>query len=199
MARPIVNTGDTGAFAPAHLAQWLETTRVYLFADLDSLAAPTENALLQLPQGSHGAQTRFVARVRGRLLRLATRTPPCGQDSLQELERAFFTQVAFIARNPAIPRRMLGWLREGDVRIQRRIQGVIDRYVARLSGIIERGRREGSIAAGIDPRSAALGFVAMIQGLALATDADSRPREGLFRAAATAFARYRDGVAASAR
>ena len=59
-----MNTGNTGHFDQAHLAQWLETTRYYLFADLERLAAPSGNALLQMRQDSRGAQARFIARVR---------------------------------------------------------------------------------------------------------------------------------------
>lgn len=192
------DTGQsTGQFAPAHLAQWLETTRYYLFSDLES--APGANTLPRLRQDSHGAQTHFIARVRGRLLRLLKRPPDGGQNSLQELERAFYSQVTFIALNPAVPRRMLGWLRDGDVRLQRRFQRVIDHYVSRLSRIIEQGKRQGAIRADINPRSAAMRFVAMIQALVLKADAGLHPREGLFRAATTAFALFRADVAASAR
>jgi len=191
------DTGQsTGQFAPAHLAQWLETTRYYLFADLESAAGA--NTLPQLRQDSHGAQTHFIARVRGRLLRLLKRPPAGEQNSLHELERAFYSQITFIALNPAVPRRMLGWLRDGDARLQRRIQRVIDHYVSRLSGIIEQGKRQGAIRADINPRSAAMRFVDMIQALVLGTDAGLHPREGLFRAATTAFALFRADVAASA-
>lgn len=185
-----------GQFAPAHLAQWLETTRYYLFSDLES--APSVNTLPRLRQDSHGAQAHFIARVRGRLLRVLKRSPTGGENPLQELERAFYSQVTFIALNPAVPRRMLGWLRDGDARLQRRIQRIIDHYVSRLSGIIEQGKRQGAIRADINPRSAAMRFVAMIQALVHKADAGLHPREGLFRAATTAFALFRADVAASA-
>lgn len=192
------DTGQsTGQFAPAHLAQWLETTRYYLFADLESAAGA--DTLPRLRQDSHGAQTHFIARVRGRLLRLLKRPPAGEQNSLQELEHAFYSQITFIALNPAVPRRMLGWLRGGDARLQRRIQRVIDHYVSRLSGIIERGKRQGAIRADINPRSAAMRFVDMIQALVLGADAGLHPREGLFRAATTAFALFRADLAVSAQ
>ncbi len=194
------DTGQsTGQFAPAHLARWLETTRYYLFADLESLVAPIENPLPRLRQDSHGAQTHFIARVRGRLLRLLKRPTAGGENPLQELERAFYSQITFIALNPAVPRRMLGWLRGGDARLQRRIQRVIDHYVSRLSGIIEQGKQQGAIRADINPRSAAMRFVAMIQALVLGADTGLHPREGLFRAATSAFALFRADVAAAAQ
>lgn len=64
-----MNTGGTEQFEPAHLAQWLETTRVYLYSEQESRAAPIDNALPQLRQDGHGDQDRFISRARGSLLR----------------------------------------------------------------------------------------------------------------------------------
>lgn len=135
-----MNMGDTSKFNQVHLAQWLETSRLYLFSEVEkpaesamsSAAAPNqpvigqrkqvganpverdddpaEKALLQLRLDTHGARVRFISRVRGKLLRRIKRTVQWNANPLQELEHVFFSHVAFIARNPDIARRMLDWL-----------------------------------------------------------------------------------------
>lgn len=163
-----MNTGDTGKFENAHLEQWLEATRHYLFADQESLADVAGKALLDSRLDSHGAQDRFISRVRGRLLRLVKRTAQHDQNPLQELERAFYFQASFVLRHPDVPKRLLEWLSQGsDTRIRRRIQKVISHYESRLCRMIAQAKRQGRIRADIDPRTAAGIFIGMIQGLAL--------------------------------
>lgn len=225
-----MNMGETGRFDPAHLAQWLETTRHYLFSDRESPvelatspgtasnrpaigqrkqrdantvecgADPAEKALLQLRLDTHGARVRFISRVRGKLLRRVKPTAQRNSNPLQELGRVFFSHVSFIARNPDVAKRMLGWLLlSSDVRIQRRVQMVIDCYASRLARIIERARYQGFIRADISPHFAALFFVSLIQGLALGIGKGQSARNAIFRKAAHAFALYRDCIASPAK
>lgn len=59
-----------------HLERWRETTRHYLLADMGSLPGATAVAGdgWSPPQtDSHGGRKRFIARVRGRLLRSVKR------------------------------------------------------------------------------------------------------------------------------
>ena len=135
-----MNTGETRKFEQAHLAQWLETSRHYLFPDGKSLvelatspgvassqpaigqrkqndantvafdADPAEKALPQLRLDSHGAQDRFISRARGKLLRLVKGTARQDQSPLQELEQVFYFQAMFVTQHPDIPKRLLGWL-----------------------------------------------------------------------------------------
>jgi len=124
-----MNRGDTGGFNQAHLTQWLETSRHYLFSErerpvglvtssgatpsqpatgqskqdetdsLESDPDPAEKALLQLRLDTHGARVRFISRIRGNMLRRVKRTAQWNSNPLQELEHAFFSHVSFIARN----------------------------------------------------------------------------------------------------
>jgi len=55
-----MNTADTGQFEPAHLAQWLETTRAYLFADLASLALEADAGLRQREGWFRAASSAFA-------------------------------------------------------------------------------------------------------------------------------------------
>jgi AcrR family transcriptional regulator len=191
-----MNTGDKEQFEPAHLAQWLETTRYYLFADLEGLAAPIENALPQLRQDSHGAQDRFISRARGKLLRLVKRAARQDQNPLQELEHAFYFQASFVSQHPDIPKRLLGWLSQGgDTRIHRRIQRVIGHYESRLCRMIAQAKQQGLIRSDVDPRTAAGLFIGMIQSLALRVNANLLQRERLLREAFEAFAVYLAGMA----
>ncbi|MCD6673904.1 MAG: hypothetical protein LT106_13765 [Burkholderiaceae bacterium] len=164
------------------LAQWLETTRSYLFAyrqpsatgELDSEAPPAA------PAESRGAQTRGIARVRGHLLRLTMRRSADDPDPLHELERIFHSLIAFIARNPEVPSRMLRWsAHSGRRRIRRRVQMVSDQFVSRISFIIRRAQAQARIRPDVEPQTAAVLFVGMAQSLALRLFAGFLPRERL--------------------
>jgi TetR/AcrR family transcriptional regulator len=225
-----MSTGDTSNFDPAHLAQWLETTRHYLFSDgertveaatspsavsnrppkglgkqrdantVERDADPAEKALLALRLDTHGARVRFISRVRGKLLRRVKPTAQWNSNPLQELARVFFSHVSFIARNPDVATRLLGWLLlSGDVRIQRRVQKLIDCYASRLARIIERARYQGFIRVDVSPHFAALFFVSLIQGLALGIGKGKSARNAIFKRAAHAFALYRDWIASPAK
>jgi TetR/AcrR family transcriptional regulator len=223
-----MNRDDTGKFEQVHLAQWLETSRHYLFPEkaraaglatssgatpsqpaagqgrqnetdpLESDPDPAEKALLQLRLDTHGARVRFISRIRGNMLRRVKRTAQWNSNPLQELEHVFFSHVSFIARNPDVARHMLDWLILcGDVRIQRRVQAVVDCYVSRLAQRIERARCQDFIRADISPHFAANFFVSLIQGLALGKEAGLTARNEIFRKAAHTFALYRDWMAPS--
>lgn len=193
-----MNTSDTAYFDETHLAQWMNTTRHYLFTDKPCPANATKGVLPEPALVSHGAQDHFLSRARGDLLRLVKRTAPQPQNPLQELEHAFHSQALFIAQHPDIPKRLLGWLSQnGDSRIRRRIQKVIDQYEARLCRMIGRAKTQGLIRANIEPRTAASIFIGMIQGLALRMNANLCQRELMLREAFEGFAMYRAGMASA--
>lgn len=195
-----MNTGNTDKFEHAHLEQWLETTRHYLFADQESLSDAAGKALLEPRLGSHGAQDRFISRARGSLLRLLKRTAMHDQNPLQELERAFYFQASFVSRHPDVPKRLLEWLSQGsDTRIRRRIQKVIGHYESRLCRMIAQAKRQGFIRADIDPYAAAGIFIGMIQSLALRLNVNLRQRELLLREAFENFSLYRAGMASASK
>lgn len=136
------------------------------------------------------ARKKFIARVKGRLLRSVRRGEQ--GDSLRELERAFQQQIAFIAKHPDIPRRLLSWLAQDDDRgLQRRVRMLIGHYATRLARIIARAKRQGLVSAEIKPHAAAIFLVGVIQGLVLGTPAAPQWREWFLREAAEAFALYR--------
>ncbi len=225
-----MNTDDMDKYEHAYLEQWLETTSHYLFANRERLAdaasssiaasslpttgqchhndesmrerdaVMTEKTLLQLRLDSRGSQIRFISRVRGRLLRLVKRTAQCDQNPLCELECTFYSQVLFIARNPDVPVRMLGWLLgSGNDRIRRRVRSIIGHHEAKLSRLIDRAKRQGLVRAGVDPRAAAERFVAMIQGLALRRCVDPHQPERFLKEAAKIFPVYLNDIRTQAQ
>lgn len=180
-------------FEQEHLKRWWETTRYYLFADMESLsgaAVVAEDGWSPPQTDSHGGRKRFIARVRGRLLRSVKRE--WKSDPLRELESAFQQQITFIAKHPDVPWRLLSWLtNEGDPSLQRRVRMLIDYYAARLAQIIARAQQQGLVRADIKPHAAAISLVGVIQGLVLRTHAAPHPKEWFLREAAEAFALYR--------
>lgn len=184
-------------FEQEHLKRWWETTRHYLFADMKSLlgtAAAAEDRWSPPQTDSRSGRKRFIARVRGRLLRSVKRGGK--GDPLWELESAFQQQITFIAKHPDVPWRLLSWLtREGDPSLQRRVRMLIDYYVARLAQIIACAKQQGLVRADIKPHAVAISLVGVIQGLVLRTHAAPHPREWFLREAAEAFALYRAALA----
>ncbi len=186
-------------FEQEHLERWWETTRSYLLADRGSLpgaAAVAEDGWSPPQTDSRGGRKKFIARVRGRLLRSIGQIE---QDNpLRELERAFQQQIAFIARHPDVPRRLLSWLAQDDDRgLQRRVRMLIANYVGRLALIIARAKQQGLVRADVQPSAAAISLVGVIQGLVLGTPAAPQWRECFLRDAAEAFALYRARLAVS--
>ncbi|MDP2962384.1 MAG: hypothetical protein Q8N54_06450 [Sulfurimicrobium sp.] len=179
-------------FEQDHLKRWWETTRYYLLADMESLpgaAAVAEDGWSPPQTESHGGRKRFIARVRGRLLRSIKRGGK--DDPLRELESAFQQQITFIARHPDVPRRLLSWLaQDGDPGLQRRVRMVIGCYATRLAQIIARAEQKGLIRADIKPHAAAISLVGVIQKLVLETYATPKRGESFLRKATEAFALY---------
>lgn len=131
--------------------------------------------LAALRLDSHGAQERFIARVRGRVLRLMQRGARVDREPLEELEQVFRRQVVFMARNREVPTRMLELATAGDDgRIQRRIRKIITQYEARLARVIVRGQQVGLVRAAVEPHEEARLLVTLIRGLALSMRREAR-------------------------
>lgn len=183
-------------FEQDHLKRWWEATCYYLFADMESLpgAAEAKDGWLPPQTDSHGGRKRFIARARGQLLRSVRRGEQ--GDSLRELESAFQQQIAFIARHPDVPRRLLSWLAQDDDRgLQRRVRMLIGHYATRLARIIARAKEQGLVRADVQPSAAAISLVGVIQGLVLRTPAAPQRKEWFLREAVEAFALYWAGLA----
>lgn len=192
-----MQTRDIEGFDPQALDAWWTATRCYLFTDpgvLAVLAADAGNRWSPPATDSRGGRRRFIARVRGRLMRSAG----CGTsgDALRELECAFQRLIAFMVRHPSVPRRLLTWLlQDEDLSLRRRVLRVVSHYTGRLAWIIARAREQGLVRADVDPGFSAMYLVSLIQGLAL--NPGSRQRASLYRDAIGAFAIFRAGLVPS--
>lgn len=223
-----MRTDNAKSFDREHLRAWWDTTYGYLFAETEAVPADSVGEYIELEPGSpvqpgphhvqlyggynapdpagwfltkensYGGRTRFIARVRGRLLRLVKFASQGEEDPLRELECVFRLQIAFIARNPEVPQRMLASVLPGsDTRLKRRVKSVIALCVLRLARIIDRARRAGCIKTEVIPREAAVRFVEMIQGLALRVQPDQP--ESFIRRASREFAAYRAELAVASQ
>lgn len=188
---------DIEGFDPQTLDAWWTATRCYLFMDpkvLAVLAGDADNHWAPPATDSRGGRRRFIARVRGRLMRSAG--CDTSGDALRELECAFQRLIAFMVRHPSVPRRLLSWLmQDEDPGLRRRVRGVVSHYTGRLAWIIGRAREQGLVRDDVDPGSSATYLVRLIQGLAL--NLGSRQRATLYRDAVGAFAIFRAALVPS--
>lgn len=180
-------------FERDYFERWWETSRSYLLADPD--VAPVTAAWVPPATDSHGGRKRFIARIRGRLLRSLKQIG--AGDPLRELAYAFRQQMSFIALHPDVPQRLLFWLtQDRDRSTQRRVRLLIANYAGRLARIITRAKQQGLVGAEVRPRSAAYSLVGIIQALALRTPATPEQRGRFLSEADEAFTLYRAGLTA---
>lgn len=179
-------------FEPDYFERWWEVSRRYLLGDV---VGPVTAAWAPPATDSHGGRKRFIARVRGRLLRSLKQIG--ARDPLRELACAFRQQMAFIALHPDVPQRLLFWLtQDRDRGTQRRVRLLITHYAGRLTGIIDRAKRQGLVRAEVHPRSAAYSLVGIVQAFALRAPATPEQRGRFLNEADEAFALYRAGLTA---
>ena len=87
---------------------------------------------------------------------------------LDTLEALFGAHVAFVVEHPGIPRMLFGELQNPvETPAKQLVQTLLQRYAERLVRLVEAGRRDGSIAAEIEARVAALLFIGSLQGLVM--------------------------------
>ncbi|MBV6415674.1 MAG: Nucleoid occlusion factor SlmA [Steroidobacteraceae bacterium] len=112
------------------------------------------------------------------------------------LEAMFMAHIDFVAKHPGVPRMLFGELqRPGETLAKRMVQTLIRRYEQRLRRIMEAGKEQGELDAGLDVDAAAVLFIGTIQGLvmqSLLAGKVSRIR----RHAPAVFAIYRRGIGA---
>ncbi len=113
---------------------------------------------------------------------------------LAALEAMFTAHLDFVATHPGIPRMLFGELqRAKDTAAKRAVRTLLTQYTQRLHALLEQGKDQGEVAAGVDVKAAATLFIGMIQGLimqSLIVGKIPRTRS----AAAGAFAIFARGV-----
>lgn len=189
-----MKTTNSDGFDPEHLRAWWAATCRHMGTGMEcppSSATGTTDGWMAPHIDSHGARKRFIARARGRLLR-SFRRDDMG-DPLAELECIFLKQIAFIASHPEVPRRLLAWLaQDDDARLRKRVRSIISHFAGRLARLIGRARQQGQVRAEVEPQSAAMRLVGLIQSLAL--NNQPQPPGLLLKEASNAFALFRAGL-----
>jgi TetR/AcrR family fatty acid metabolism transcriptional regulator len=95
-----------------------------------------------------------------------------GKDAVERLEQLYELHTDFLKTQPAIPLIMFSLLASNrNPALKQRMISVIASYVAEVRNIIAKGQPQGEIAPAIDPMSAALLFVGMIQPLIILSQA----------------------------
>lgn len=84
------------------------------------------------------------------------------------LEAVFMTHIDFVSDHPGVPRMLFGELqRPGETLPKRMAQTLIRHYAERLRCLLEAGKAQGELRAGLDLDAAATLFIGTIQGLVM--------------------------------
>lgn len=84
------------------------------------------------------------------------------------LEAVFMTHIDFVSEHPGVPRMLFGELqRPGETLPKRMVQTLIHHYGERLRRLLEAGKAQGELDAGLDVDAAAVLFIGTIQGLVM--------------------------------
>ena len=145
---------------------------------------PTKDAILQA----------VMSWVTERLLARVDKAAEGTTSPVAALEAVFMTHIDFVSEHPGVPRMLFGELqRPGETLPKRMVQTLIQHYGERLHRLLEAGKAQGELDAGLDVEAAAVLFIGTIQGLvmqSLLAGKVSRIR----RDAPGVFAIYRRGI-----
>ena len=145
---------------------------------------PTKDAILQA----------VMSWVTERLLARVDKAAEGTTSPVAALEAVFMTHIDFVSEHPGVPRMLFGELqRPGETLPKRMVQTLIQHYGERLHRLLEAGKAQGELDAGLDVDAAAVLFIGTIQGLvmqSLLAGKVSRIR----RDAPAVFAIYRRGI-----
>ena len=113
------------------------------------------------------------------------------------LEAVFMTHIDFVSEHPGVPRMLFGELqRPGETLPKRMVQTLIHHYGERLRRLLEAGKAQGELDAGLDVDAAAVLFIGTIQGLVMQSLLVGDVA-GIRRDAPGVFAIYRRGIESS--
>lgn len=137
----------------AAIAKRMQVTQGALFRHF-----PSKAAILQ-------AVMDWVAE---RLLTRVEQAAASADNPLEALEAAFMTHVDFIVEHPGVPRMLFGELQRAEETPAKRVaRSLLQHYGDRLRALMEQGRQNGELAAGLDIDNAVLLFIGTIQGLVM--------------------------------
>ena len=104
------------------------------------------------------------------------------------------THIDFVSEHPGVPRMLFGELqRPGETLPKRMVQTLIQHYGERLHRLLEAGKAQGELDAGLDVDAAAVLFIGTIQGLVMQSLLAGKV-SGIRRNAPAVFAIYLRGI-----
>lgn len=145
---------------------------------------PTKDAILQA----------VMSWVTERLLARVDKAAEGATSPLAALEAIFMTHIDFVSEHPGVPRMLFGELqRPGETLPKRMVQTLIQHYGERLHRLLEAGKAQGELDAGLDVDAAAVLFIGTIQGLVMQSLLAGKVCR-IRRDAPAVFAIYRRGI-----
>lgn len=154
----------------------------------------TQGALFRHFPSKDAILEATIAWVSERLLARVDKAAEGAASPAAALEAMFTAHIDFVSKHPGVPRMLFGELqRPGKTLVKKMVQTVIGRYGERLQSLLEAGKAQGELDAGLDVDAAAVLFIGTIQGLvmqSLLAGEVTRIRDD----APGAFAIYRRGI-----
>ena len=145
---------------------------------------PTKDAILQA----------VMSWVTERLLARVDKPAEGTTSPVAALEAVFMTHIDFVSEHPGVPRMLFGELqRPGETLPKRMVQTLIQHYGERLHRLLEAGKAQGELDAGLDVEAAAVLFIGTIQGLVMQSLLAGKVCR-IRRDAPAVFAIYRRGI-----
>ena len=145
---------------------------------------PTKDAILQA----------VMSWVTERLLARVDKAAEGTTSPVAALEAVFMTHIDFVSEHPGVPRMLFGELqRPGETLPKRMVQTLIQHYGERLHRLLEAGKAQGELDAGLDVDAAAVLFIGTIQGLVMQSLLAGKVCR-IRRDAPAVFAIYRRGI-----
>ena len=145
---------------------------------------PTKDAILQA----------VMSWVTERLLARVDKAAEGTTSPVAALEAVFMTHIDFVSEHPGVPRMLFGELqRPGETLPKRMVQTLIQHYGERLHRLLEAGKAQGELDAGLDVDAAAVLFIGTIQGLVMQSLLAAKVSR-IRRDAPAVFAIYRRGI-----
>ncbi len=147
---------------------------------------PSKDAILQA----------VMSWVSERLLARVNKAAEGAASPLAALQAVFMTHIEFVSEHPGVPRMLFGELqRAGETLPKKMVQTLTQHYSALLRKLLEAGKTQGELDAGLDVDAAAVLFIGTIQGLVMQSLLLGDVA-GIGREAPRVFAIYRRGIGA---
>lgn len=113
------------------------------------------------------AAIRWVIKAMGRMLDLAEKGET---DPLRAVEKMFYAHIRFVQKNPGIPRVVFSEsLLAGKPVFRRLIGEMVEGYEKRIVAKIAAAKKAGLAADNVEPKGAAVLYIAMVQGIVIRT------------------------------